>query len=92
MRHVQLLPLPSNRNESDFHAQQDTDDSDIVTGHMNSQPTDTADGAHDGIYLGHQHIAAATCQRHVLAQHCSEGDIRTVCLREGEDLFLKDVP
>lgn len=64
---------------------------DIVARDVDRQPADIADGAHDGIDMGHQNVPANARQRHILAKGGAQDDVRIGSLGEGKDAPLQNI-
>ena len=64
---------------------------DVVTGHVDREPTDVADGADDRIYVGDEDVVADSRQRDVFAKCGTQDDVSVLSLHEGEDVALEDI-
>jgi hypothetical protein len=72
-------------------ARRDPAGGDVVTRHVDGQPTDAPDSAHDGVHVGNQDISPDPRQCHVLAESSAQDDVGIVSLREGKDTHLQDI-
>jgi hypothetical protein len=72
-------------------ARRDPAGGDVVTRHVDGQPTDAPDSAHDGVHVGNQDVPCDSRQRYILAESSAQDDVGIASLNEGKDTPLQDI-